>query len=438
MTSVLVEDKDIDAIFADDLDSLLGRKENQRLDFKREIGSGDNNNRELARDLCSFANADGGYMIIGAEEDGQGCCKDLPGVSDAIGLTQRVRQVALDLIQERIPNLQTKVIPSSADDIVLIYIPPSFKKPHMVVKDRKTEFWKRYETDKRTMTIEEIKNDFIQSSHLGTREIIKGKVTQLQDFFLNNQHVEKQRELAKDHSRLNEITEPQVLIEALDKHFEKTVKESRYLRLTITPHDLIRNRVEPGFDWLNDFFFHPPRQRRNGWTMETGDIIHFNTLGLHAGWLEFRFIMLTRSGHLEFWCPIKESFCLNQGKENIDEHPRLNPYPVTEFPVSFLRFSKTLYEKLSLSCSFTFRMIYWNFKGSKLGPSHPQDSQFIFPLIPLQPYSEKHFTREVILTNDFNPDGAALEIISELYYQFGYSKKHIPFFDANGSYLLND
>jgi predicted HTH transcriptional regulator len=70
MTSVYFEEKDIDALSADDLDSLIGRAENQRLDFKREIASGDNNNRELARDLCSFANADGGYIIIGAEEDG--------------------------------------------------------------------------------------------------------------------------------------------------------------------------------------------------------------------------------------------------------------------------------------------------------------------------------------------------------------------------------
>jgi predicted HTH transcriptional regulator len=60
------EEKDILDITPDDVCSLVGRKENQRLDFKGKCKEGDPENKEIAKDICAMANADGGYIVIGA------------------------------------------------------------------------------------------------------------------------------------------------------------------------------------------------------------------------------------------------------------------------------------------------------------------------------------------------------------------------------------
>ena len=83
-----------------------------------------------------------------------------------------------------------------------------------------------------------------------------------------------------------------------------------------------------------------------------------------------------------------------------------------------------------------FRMTYSNFTGSKLNPSHPKDIKFLFPIIPIPPYPEEHFIREISLSEKFEPDKSALDIILELYYVFGHTRKSVPFFDDNGNFLL--
>ena len=47
--------------------------EDQYLDFKKQpYPTGDAGAREMIKDVSAFANAAGGYLIIGIEEDGQG------------------------------------------------------------------------------------------------------------------------------------------------------------------------------------------------------------------------------------------------------------------------------------------------------------------------------------------------------------------------------
>lgn len=54
-----LEEKNLEKIDAADLDSLIGREENPRLEFKETIDG--TNNPELAKDLASMSN--GGAVI---------------------------------------------------------------------------------------------------------------------------------------------------------------------------------------------------------------------------------------------------------------------------------------------------------------------------------------------------------------------------------------
>jgi hypothetical protein len=104
--------------------------ESHRLDLKREIEPGRAANRELARDLSSFA-IDGGVLLLGLEEvDGRLALAPQP----LTGLAERVEQVA-----RSIPDPPLAVVSRSilcADDpmsgYLIVTVPPSGQAPHMV------------------------------------------------------------------------------------------------------------------------------------------------------------------------------------------------------------------------------------------------------------------------------------------------------------------
>ena len=61
------EEKKLNEITPADLDGLLGREENQHLDFKATLG--DTPKYEIAKDIACFANSGGGLIVVGAVED---------------------------------------------------------------------------------------------------------------------------------------------------------------------------------------------------------------------------------------------------------------------------------------------------------------------------------------------------------------------------------
>lgn len=122
--------------------------EGHYLDVKREVPSGPRGNRELARDLASFA-VDGGLLLIGVDEQGE---SDQPAGALRLypvalgGLAERVEQVARSRCD---PPLQVRCLPIPASpeavqaahgpDVapagygyLIVSVPPSAQAPHMV------------------------------------------------------------------------------------------------------------------------------------------------------------------------------------------------------------------------------------------------------------------------------------------------------------------
>lgn len=98
------------------------------LDVKREVPPGPAANREIARDLASFA-IDGGDYVIGVDE----ARSQLHPVSVA-GLPERIEQVCLSIPDPLLP-LRSRVIPSAGKPgmgYVIVTVPPSPQAPHMV------------------------------------------------------------------------------------------------------------------------------------------------------------------------------------------------------------------------------------------------------------------------------------------------------------------
>lgn len=104
-------------------------EETHWLDLKRELGSGNSANRDLAKDVAAFA-LDGGTILIGVDED-----TSPPRLwpVPVEGLAERIEQVARMRVDEAV-QIRTTVIDSVSipgHGYVVVHVPQSARAPHM-------------------------------------------------------------------------------------------------------------------------------------------------------------------------------------------------------------------------------------------------------------------------------------------------------------------
>lgn len=398
------------------VDSLVGREENQRLEFKETIDGVPGN--EVAKDLLAMTNGSGGFLIIGAMEDPQTKrCSGFRSVNQPQSICTRLKDLALQYLKPPLTVAPETRKSSAGDNLVIAEIPGS-KRPRAIEYNGRTELWKRYGTDKRQMSYAEIEK----------------ALTPIDP----QQELEQQRRLAADRTRWNEITDRGVLWEVVDAEFKRVVAENRYLRLTITPNRLAENLVDVGDQNLQMFLWHPigAGQREHGWNVQVGpwgaqlvsDSFGIRSQPLEKNGLKLPFISLSRSGHLEFWVPVEAKTFLPPmyWKTEIPDKFVLWPTAICEYPVSFLRFAKALYGKVGVVDDFVWRMEYRNLRGCILYPFVPGRG---VTLEGPRAYNLAHFEpREAALEGDWDPDKSALVLIRKLYEAFGLSARHVPLF----------
>jgi hypothetical protein len=104
-------------------------EETHWLDLKRELGSGNAANKDLAKDIAAFA-LDGGTIVVGVDED-----TSPPGLwpVPVDGLPERIEQVARMRVDEAV-QIRTTVIDSTGNPglgYVVVHVPQSVRAPHM-------------------------------------------------------------------------------------------------------------------------------------------------------------------------------------------------------------------------------------------------------------------------------------------------------------------
>ncbi len=144
-------------ITRDGLEQLIGVSENQNLEFKRQAyKSTDGQRKEAAYDIAGMANASGGLIIIGIEEDGLSTAikiVPIPRDEDMEGWLQRV-------VASRVsPSLSISTHRVEADNglVHLVSVGPSTRKPHAVsVGDDALRYPVRSGTTKRYLSEPEV------------------------------------------------------------------------------------------------------------------------------------------------------------------------------------------------------------------------------------------------------------------------------------------
>jgi hypothetical protein len=154
-------------ISLDDIRLLIDNNvpEGPHLDYKEAPYSNrGQDRREMLRDITALANGEGGYLVIGIREDYAGRAAELTPFDNPGEVAQAMRQACLDGIRDRIEALEVVVYETGCNQgIVVAHVPFSDRRPHMMIRDSRTDFFRRYETDKRPMTIGEIRGMILAS-----------------------------------------------------------------------------------------------------------------------------------------------------------------------------------------------------------------------------------------------------------------------------------
>jgi hypothetical protein len=117
-----------------DLINVRNEREGYHLDFKAEIGNPDKAKKELAKDITAFANTSGGFLILGVDKSYK--ITGLDSIIQNKSIDEWLNQILSSNIEPQVFYFDPKIIqiPESDKVLVIIHVPESTKKPHIVTE----------------------------------------------------------------------------------------------------------------------------------------------------------------------------------------------------------------------------------------------------------------------------------------------------------------
>lgn len=162
---------------ADDLQVLLNNdayRENNFIDYKVNFAPLIDKDKkrekqaEFRNDVCSFANADGGYIFFGIGES-SGAASILAGISiPNIDRFELDRRNELQAIRPTVPEVDFSFIPiQDGKYVVVLYIQRGLYKPYITEEpEGQFHFYIRHGNKKQAMSYTEIRNGFLNAAML--------------------------------------------------------------------------------------------------------------------------------------------------------------------------------------------------------------------------------------------------------------------------------
>jgi len=132
--------KPINEITIDDVETFCkqGIGEGVRMEYKKDF-SGKNANKQIAKEVASFANTYGGLLLIGVDEDDRKPKMPLSGIDFKDGLEEKIVSIALKGINPPVfPEIQVCKLKETPDKaIIVIRVHESDETPHRIEQDTK-------------------------------------------------------------------------------------------------------------------------------------------------------------------------------------------------------------------------------------------------------------------------------------------------------------
>jgi len=317
--------------------------EGDSLDFKAIVKFDDPEGtgiRDFLKDIVSFANHRGGYIIIGIGElkEKKDQAGDVVAVTDCEKLARRCRDLCNEHIEPRLWGLEIQSIPfEGADGAVVIKVPRSFHAPHMITFNNLNQFWIRGGRENRLMSVEEIK--------------YACRITQniFQDL---NEFLEDRR-----------------------RAFQAELPQYPVIRTTATPLLVEEDVVDIQNEAIRLALTNPPSYDEKNWCIKCENVVPslYGLDGFNSYHKSFGKCALFRNGHFE-WVRRAESLLDPTFTKKIG----LMPIALTGFIVNFHRIAWHLYNLISLSVPIVVAVEFYGL-GSTLLAGH---------LIRFEPYDD--------------------------------------------------
>ena len=159
-----LEDKPLDLLEESEIRALLDDEvpESKVIDYKRSLpGPSDLEKKEFLRDVSSFANASGGHLLYGIDEE-NGVPVQICSLSDIDPDHEilRLESMVQTGIAPRIPGISMRAVPlSGGGSVIVVRIPRSWASPHMITKGS-SRFYSRNSAGKYPLDVFEIRTAF--------------------------------------------------------------------------------------------------------------------------------------------------------------------------------------------------------------------------------------------------------------------------------------
>jgi len=177
--------KPLDQIDSEDILSLIGTPEGQLFEIKSELaaennlrdlwcatpppgnprrGPGDYAKQSIFRAVVAFANAEGGWLVLGLTEtaDHPRRADKVSPLPDCHELAERFRRAANDWIDPPLPSLQCRGIEvgnNPGEGVIVFRVPRSLDAPHRLYKkDRTQEAYRRIDDESKSVKMREIQD----------------------------------------------------------------------------------------------------------------------------------------------------------------------------------------------------------------------------------------------------------------------------------------
>jgi hypothetical protein len=142
--------------------------EGVHLDYKASLTGGEKREvyKEFLKDITAFANAQGGDVLIGVDEPSEEKPVEaqIIGIASAESVAQDLERLSSGAVDPRIPDLL--IVPvrlSSGKEIIMVHIPPSLSRPHMVNYQGHRAFYIRHSESSFPMTTHEVRESVLSS-----------------------------------------------------------------------------------------------------------------------------------------------------------------------------------------------------------------------------------------------------------------------------------